>query len=63
MQEKKGKFALYQKDTENAKSKAKKMFTGTYYECLAKFHSLCSFSYFWHKKFSFTHYDIKPVKK
>ena len=54
-------YKLTQKDTEK-KSKAKELIKGTYWQCLAKFHENCSFSYFNHKKFSAVHYEIKNIK-
>lgn len=58
---KEGMFKLTQKDTEK-KSRAKELTRGTYWECLAKFHEKCTFSYFNHKMFSTVHYEIKTIK-
>jgi len=59
---KEGKFKLTQKDT-GAKSKAKEIIKGTYWQCLGKYHQLCSFSYLNHKMFSDIHYEIKNIKR
>lgn len=58
---KEGKFKLTQKDT-GAKSRAKEVVKGTYWQCLAKFHQLCSYSYLNHRKFSDVYYEIKSIK-
>ena len=36
------------------------VFEGTYMECIGKFQGMCSYSFSNHKKYSYTHYDIKP---
>ena len=40
----------------------KLILTGSYSDCLGKFHSLSSFSYDNHKKFSYDTFDIIKLK-
>jgi hypothetical protein len=37
--------------------------TGTEYECLKKFHSICPFSFMDHREYTFETYTLKPVPK
>lgn len=56
-----GEFKLTQKSAES-KARAKQVIKGTYWQCLAKFHQLCSYSYLNHRKFSDIYYEIKSIK-
>jgi hypothetical protein len=61
----KNKFQLIAIDTELPvdEQEQKVIFEGTESECFGKFHSVCSFSFSNHKKYSYTHYSIEEIKR
>lgn len=59
---KEGLFKLTEKPAGKG-SRAKEKAKGTYWQCLGKFHQLCSFSYTNHRMFTDVEYKITPVKK